>query len=175
MCEFIIISNAIERYHVPVEETLQAVKSFLHGLPVEYCTENKYIRSHLSGLDTAASLMPVNTPKKIQIVHESMGNDVLERGLPGVFRNFEHYARNGYKFSEPSNILSDLNLFCQTEFKTPFDKHVEYECIHPFSDGNGRSGRILMCADMGFDFNKINKLLDNSYIQRIIKIQNNRR
>ncbi len=26
---------------------------------------------------------------------------------------------------------------------TPFQAHVEYECLHPFTDGNGRSGRVL--------------------------------
>ncbi len=26
---------------------------------------------------------------------------------------------------------------------TPFQAHVEYELLHPFTDGNGRSGRVL--------------------------------
>ncbi len=31
---------------------------------------------------------------------------------------------------------------------TPFDIHVRYETLHPFMDGNGRSGRILWAWQM---------------------------
>lgn len=34
-------------------------------------------------------------------------------------------------------ILRNLNKL------TSFQAHVEYECLHPFTDGNGRSGRVL--------------------------------
>ncbi len=32
---------------------------------------------------------------------------------------------------------------------TPFQAHVEYECLHPFTDGNGRSGRVLWLWMLG--------------------------
>ena len=37
---------------------------------------------------------------------------------------------------------------------TPFEAHVVYETLHPFMDGNGRSGRALwvwMMRDLGLD------------------------
>ena len=30
-----------------------------------------------------------------------------------------------------------------------YDRHLEYEALHPFTDGNGRSGRALWLRDVG--------------------------
>lgn len=35
----------------------------------------------------------------------------------------------------------------------PWDAHVEYETLHPFTDGNGRSGRALWLWQMIEEFN----------------------
>lgn len=40
-------------------------------------------------------------------------------------------------------ILSSL------EEHTPFQNHLSYERLHPFTDGNGRSGRILWAWNLG--------------------------
>lgn len=34
-------------------------------------------------------------------------------------------------------VLADL------DYMTPYEAHVAYEMLHPFTDGNGRSGRVL--------------------------------
>jgi hypothetical protein len=40
--------------------------------------------------------------------------------------------------------LSDLlaAVLCE-EYERPWEAHVDYEKLHPFMDGNGRSGRVL--------------------------------
>lgn len=40
-----------------------------------------------------------------------------------------------------------VNLFNDKE-ESPMDLHCRFECIHPFIDGNGRTGRLLWLWDM---------------------------
>lgn len=56
-----------------------------------------------------------------------IGYDMPPRGGPGI----------GY-------ALDDLLFKCNSHgLISPWAAHVEYERIHPFTDGNGRSGRAL--------------------------------
>ena len=172
LCEFIIRSNQIERYDVDHSEAEQACESFLNGLPVKYCTENKYIRSHLDALDAASHCDTIDSPDKVQYVHKAMGQDVLERGFSGMFRDFHHCARStGYQYTAPKNIPSVVLDWCNAPNSDKFKRHIMYECIHPFSDGNGRSGRIILCCDMLFDFAAVNDMIGSDYIPKIVAYQ----
>ena len=45
-------------------------------------------------------------------------------------------------------ITTLLELLLTASLST-YERHLEYEKLHPFTDGNGRSGRALWLRDMG--------------------------
>lgn len=62
------------------------------------------------------------------------------RDLPGMdVRVGSHYPPLG-----GPKIKEDLELlFREIKYLPPYNFHIRYETLHPFTDGNGRSGRAL--------------------------------
>lgn len=174
LAEFVRRSNEIERYPVAYSTCLEASKQFLAGYPVEDCTDNKYIRSHLSALRKAALFPKIGKINDIIEIHKALGDDVIENDNgAGALRNFIHSSRSGVKYPDPEDIPKQINEFLNLNHQHPFVKHAHYEWIHPFCDGNGRSGRIILSYDFDFDFNKVLDHIDDDYLPNIISMTGN--
>lgn len=67
-------------------------------------------------------------------------------------RNFGMNVRVGKHLPPPGgpNVGYDLDMLLQraNDEEDPYAVHVDYETLHPFMDGNGRSGRVLWAWQM---------------------------
>ncbi|MCP9487736.1 MAG: Fic family protein [Gaiellaceae bacterium MAG52_C11] len=94
----------------------------------------------------------------IRELHERLLLDVRGSGTqPGAFRTYQNFiggsseANAAYVPPPPSELvgcLDDLERFIHEKAHRPLVQmailHYQFEAIHPFGDGNGRVGRLLM-------------------------------
>jgi len=167
VADFICRTCEIENFYVNYSECVEAVKYLIAGIPPRRVTNNPHIISQIDGLVMANKLGKIDNNHKVCNIHKCFNQEILERGTPGEFRNFSHKSRSGVQYPEPYTCHQHLKN-CHKYADSPWLRHLIYEYIHPFCDGNGRSGRIILAADLDFDFKKVNTLIDESYLNNII-------
>ena len=96
--------------------------------------------------------MPISN-RVIKVMHRAlMEKATLDHGVPGEFR--KERVRVGVRYFPPEpqyvdDLMSDFEKYIHSDTNTsPMVKiailHAQFEIIHPFSDGNGRIGRLLI-------------------------------
>ena len=109
-------------------------------------------------VEQAASAEHV-TPGALQDIHRILLADDVGRQQPGEFRDEQNwiggndYNPCGADFVPPppeevTTLIDDLCVFCNDDTLPPLLQaaiaHAQFETIHPFGDGNGRTGRALV-------------------------------
>jgi Fic family protein len=109
-------------------------------------------------VDDAASAARLR-PEQIQAIHHELLQDTSGYLGAGVIREEQNwiggndYNPCGADFVPPPpdelpDLLADLCAFCEDESLPPIVQaaiaHAQFETIHPFNDGNGRTGRALV-------------------------------
>ena len=168
LADFLHRTNEIEFYKTPYSDCLEVAKNAMMGYPSSYMTKNSHIRSQLDGLVMSNKCGDIDNNHKVIRIHECFDQSVLERGVPGELRNFSHKSRAGVQFPEPCDLHRKLKS-CHSIRDKAWVRHLLYEYIHPFCDGNGRSGRIILASDLDYNFEMINKMIDTDYIPTIVK------
>jgi Fic family protein len=109
-------------------------------------------------IEQAASTEGVQ-PQSLRDIHRALlARDPATR-IPGAFRDSQNWiGGNDYTPcdadyvppppEEVENLIDDLCRFCNQETLPPLLQaalaHAQFETIHPFNDGNGRTGRALV-------------------------------
>ncbi len=155
-----LLSSQIEGTQSSFSDLLRSESETVPGAPIDDVREvSNYVKAMEHGLKRIENGFPVST-RLFREVHEIL----LARGRgssqnPGEFRRTQNWiggTRPGNAVFVPPPpqevmpLMSDLEKFIHAD--TPNISHlvkaglvhVQFETIHPFLDGNGRLGRLLI-------------------------------
>ena len=127
LVDFIRESNRIERiYREPTFREIEAHQLFLDNPgPVTVATMEDFVRE----------IQPDAVLRRQVGQNVMVGSHLPPFGGPEIAEKLQE-------------ILARVNFGSGGE-DTVYHRHIEYETLHPFTDGNGRSGRALWLYDMG--------------------------
>jgi Fic family protein len=160
-----VLSSQIEGTQSTLTELLEYENAEAPGVPVEDVRE---VSRYVNALRFAVEQIDGGIPLSLRLIRETHG--ILMTGgrggrqTPGEFRRTQNWiggTRPGTaRFVPPPphelmRVLGDLERFIVDGSATPIIKaglaHAQFETIHPFLDGNGRLGRLLitmiLCAE----------------------------
>ena len=145
-------SNAIEGNTLTLRETALILQH-------DFSIHGKRVSEHIEVIGYKDAfyyiLEIINEPLTKQVIKDIHSLVLMvDRKNKGVFRNVgTHVLGTTYKTSEPQEIESNIDrlLVKYEEWKQQYHilkaislLHLEFESIHPFIDGNGRTGRLLL-------------------------------
>jgi hypothetical protein len=164
MAEFIFNSCQIEQIDINYDKCYKACHDFVSGYPATDIKDN-HVRSHIKMMILSNKISDLNTVFSMINLHKQLDDKVIDRGKPGMLRYFNRASKYGNEYCYPNDIIENLQKL--KKIKNPYIKHIVYEWIHPFCDGNGRSGRVKLLLDLKFDFNAINNFCGKNYFKNI--------
>jgi Fic family protein len=158
-----VLSSQIEGTQSTLDDLLRFESAAAAGKPVDDVGEvSNYVQAMMYGLERMRDTSPQGLPLCLRLLRE-MHALLLQDGRgsakdPGAFRRSQNWlggTRPGNAFYVPPPVpemegcLAALETFLHDQTQLPpLIKagllHVQFESIHPFLDGNGRLGRLLV-------------------------------
>ena len=151
-------SNKIEGTQTTFEQALMKKEMIREDRKDDWQEIKNYIDALSKGINKLEEL-PMSS-RLIKYVHKNMLKGVRgEKKLPGNYRKSQNWIGGGSISSalfvppphhEVNRLMSDLEYFLNNNdiyvpilIRTAI-AHYQFETIHPFLDGNGRCGRLLI-------------------------------
>ena len=153
IAESVYNSNAIENSTLTLQDTEKILleMEFSKNLSLREVYEAKNLARVVEYIRKKATKEALSQ-ELILFLHEILINGINDE-IAGRFRQEGEYVRVGnYIASAPEHILDEISSAIE-EYKSNFSDyfitkiarfHLEFEHIHPFCDGNGRIGRVLI-------------------------------
>ena len=160
-----VLSSQIDGNQSTLPQLLEYENAEATGIPVEDIRE---VSRYVDAVRFVMEQIDAAIPLSLRLIRDT--HNVLMKGgrenyqPPGEFRRTQHgiggTRPSTVRFVPPPphelmGVLSALELFVTEGSATPIIKaglaHAQFETIHPFADGNGRLGRLLitmiLCAE----------------------------
>ena len=161
-----LLSSQIEGTQSTLDDLLRYESRQIKGVPIDDAAEvSSYVSAFNYGIEQIKDSYPIALRLLKQIHKHLLQNSRGKHKMPGEFRNSQNWiggTRPGNaRFVPPPpdklmDVLGQLELFINEEDNIPTLVkaaliHLQFETIHPFLDGNGRVGRLLitlfLCAE----------------------------
>jgi Fic family protein len=138
--DYLFHSNLIEEIHIDRKEYYNTIFSIFpeisgHALALEYVS--RHYKENIS-ID------------HILNIHRLLSNGLVENKYCGHFRDIPVFI-GGHEALHPvaiknamDNFIYKCNNVIPINAKVCMDLHNNFEHVHPFVDGNGRTGRLIL-------------------------------
>jgi len=154
-----VLSSQIEGTQSTLDDLLRYESGGVPGTPIDDVAE---VSSYVSALNHGLKRINDGFPLCLRLIREIhevlLTNARGKHKAPGEFRTSQNWiggTRPGnarFVPAPPDKVLAlmgDLEMFLHAEDKIPLLVktaliHQQFETIHPFLDGNGRTGRLLI-------------------------------
>src|SRR6185437_13926820 len=144
-------STAIEGNPLTLEQVRLIEEG--HGLPAEPPRSQREILNYLAGLrfiDRHSKKKKISHTDILKL-HKLLATEVMDQGSAGRYRDIQVYVG---RYTPPapnmvSGLMSELLEWSNNHARewspavSSAILHYQFEDIHPFADGNGRTGRAL--------------------------------